>query len=494
MKRIPYTLKILMPGFLAAQVIAAIQVYVSNRGLYQTLIDLAGAGHLVVPNGHVMPRLLEPGTALAGALFFTLSLGAGLSVLSFAAAWIWERLLSRKKMRLIPFALFWGILIILPNIRGFSPFVSLYLLLIPPLVFFITSKVIPPRTGKRPVLKEMVQVVPLVIIAVLWGASMNEWFFLNVRDTLLLSNPAGSRVNDFYYTYTLYPAEVFKTLQQKTLKTCRIAGVPDAALASSLETTLARFDYLAVDPPARADLTVGERDGTLFFEHEGAVLVKCAPVDFIARPAETLREFSTQSDGNLFFRRITFFSLAAGLPVALYMILYGLCRCALSFFMNAERASLAALLVCLASGTVLVVPFYMQGDEVVPDRVAMTMESPDWRQRVAALRTIDRANLEVGNYPSYRKMIASTHVAERYWIAFVLGKSRRPETYPDIVTLLDDPHPNVVCKAIEALGKRGGDGAIEDLKRRIGTSDHWYVQWYAYRALRSLGWKQTRST
>ena len=483
-----------MPGLLAAHVIATFQVYASNRGLYQTLTALAGAGYLVVPNERVMPRLLEPGTALAGALFFTLSLGAGLTILSFAAAWIWDRLLLRKKMLLIPFALLWGILIALPNIRGFSPFVSLYLLLIPPLVFLITAKVLPPRTGKRLVLTEMAQVIPLVLIAALWGAFMNEWIFLNVRDTLLLSNPAGIRVNDFYYTYTLYPAEVFKTLQQKTLKTCRITGIPDAALAASLERTLARFDYLAVDVPARADLTVRERDGTLFFEHEGAVLVKCTPDDFLARPTETLREFSRQGNGNLFFRRITFFSLAVGLPVALYIILYGLCRFALSFFMNAGRASLAALVACLAAGIVLVVPFYIQGDAASPDRVAAAMESPDWRERVAALRTIDRAGMEIGNYPAYRKMPASSHVAERYWIAFVLGKSQRPETYADIVTLLDDPHPNVVCKAIEALGKRGDSRAIEELKGRIRTSDHWYVQWYAYRALRSLGWKQTKST
>jgi len=27
---------------------------------------------------------------------------------------------------------------------------------------------------------------------------------------------------------------------------------------------------------------------------------------------------------------------------------------------------------------------------------------------------------------------------------------------------------------------------------RIKTSDHWYKQWYAYRTLRRLGWKQSR--
>jgi len=29
--------------------------------------------------------------------------------------------------------------------------------------------------------------------------------------------------------------------------------------------------------------------------------------------------------------------------------------------------------------------------------------------------------------------------------------------------------------------------------KRIETSDDWYNQWYAYRALRNLGWKQSKS-
>lgn len=493
MKRLPYTVQILIPGLLAVHIIAAIQVYVSNRDLYRTLADLAAAGYLIVPNELVMPSLLEPSVALAGALFFTFSLGAGLTVLSLFAAWVWDRIFLRKNAFLISCVFLWGMLVTLPNVRKFSPFVSLYFFLIPPLVFYVTAKSLPPLTGGRRALGEAAHVIPFVIIAALWGTSMNEWFFLNFRDTFLLSNPAGIRVNDFYYRYTLYPAEAFKTLQQKTLKTCRITGVADVARVASLADTLARFDYCVVDSPAHADLTLREQDGALLFERDGAVLVKGTTKDFLARPGEALREFSQQSDGNLFFRRITFLALAAGLPAALYIMIWGLTRFLLSFLMSTKRTSIAASIVCLAAGMALGVSFYVKSDAVPPDRVAAALESHDWRVRVAALRTIDHTGMEIGDFPSYRNMIAGPHVAERYWIAFMLGKSRFPGTYPDIVVLLNDPHPNVVCKAIEALGKRGDTGTIEVVKERLRTSDNWYVQWYAYRAMRSLGWKQRKS-
>jgi HEAT repeat protein len=81
-------------------------------------------------------------------------------------------------------------------------------------------------------------------------------------------------------------------------------------------------------------------------------------------------------------------------------------------------------------------------------------------------------------------------VPERYWLARALGVSRHPETYPNLLAFLDDAHPNVVSMAFYALGQRGDRRAIKEILRRIETSDHWYNQWYAYRALRQLGWKQ----
>jgi len=50
----------------------------------------------------------------------------------------------------------------------------------------------------------------------------------------------------------------------------------------------------------------------------------------------------------------------------------------------------------------------------------------------------------------------------------------------------------VVSMAFYALGQRGDVRAIREIKGRIETSDDWYNQWHAYKALRALGWKQSR--
>ena len=63
--------------------------------------------------------------------------------------------------------------------------------------------------------------------------------------------------------------------------------------------------------------------------------------------------------------------------------------------------------------------------------------------------------------------------------------------------------PRAVSILVRAGLDRGLDEAERALKhalhvlngiiKRIETSTHWYNQWHAYRALRTLGWKQRRS-
>jgi HEAT repeat protein len=101
--------------------------------------------------------------------------------------------------------------------------------------------------------------------------------------------------------------------------------------------------------------------------------------------------------------------------------------------------------------------------------------------------------MDVSDFQAYQGMLASPHIPERYWLVRALGVSKQPEAYEDLLTFLDDPHPNVVCMAFYALGRRGDKRAVSEIIKRIETSDHWYNQWYAYKALRRLGWRQRKS-
>jgi len=122
--------------------------------------------------------------------------------------------------------------------------------------------------------------------------------------------------------------------------------------------------------------------------------------------------------------------------------------------------------------------------------LAETLESEHWQERVAALKIIQKKGMEVSDFQAYQGMLASPHIPERYWLVRALGVSKQPEAYEDLLTFLDDPHPNVVCMAFYALGRRGDKRAVKEIMKRIETSDHWYNQWYAYKALRALGWRQ----
>jgi HEAT repeat protein len=90
-------------------------------------------------------------------------------------------------------------------------------------------------------------------------------------------------------------------------------------------------------------------------------------------------------------------------------------------------------------------------------------------------------------------MLASPHIPERYWLVRALGVSRKLETYQDLLGFLNDPQPNVVSKAFHALGQRGDRRAVREIIKRIEISDDWDNQWYAYKALRALGWTQKTS-
>ncbi len=46
---------------------------------------------------------------------------------------------------------------------------------------------------------------------------------------------------------------------------------------------------------------------------------------------------------------------------------------------------------------------------------------------------------------------------------------------------------------MEAIAQRRDRGAVREILKRLQTSQDWYFQLYAYRALRALGWNQTAS-
>ncbi len=492
--RFPYPAKALLLGLLVAQVIAAIQVYLSNLDLYRSLAAIQASGYLTIPNQHIMPSLQDFAPAFLGGLFFTFSVGAGLSFLSLAAAWLWHRVFSRNRLILIVFLLLWlGSLVVLNN-RGFSIGATCYFFAIPPVVFLATLRWMPPPPGQRVWVRGLVHTIPVVVLALLWTSQIDSHFFVDFRDIFLLSNPVGTKINDFYYDYTLFPAEVFKSLDQKTLKTCSLQNLKKEPLLARVERELLNYDYLDVGTDDAVDLKVVQDGNMLAFKHGERTILQTTPADFLSHPGAALHEFSVKIDKQGLFRLLTFYSLLVGLPLTLYVILHTLIRLLCCFFLPVRTSSLIASILCLIVGLSILIPFqYMRGTDIDLKDIPQALASESWQERVAALRIIEQKKLEVSSFQPYPHLLASPHIAERYWLVKGLAVSRRPETYRDLLAFLDDPHPNVVSMAFYGLGQRGDWRAVSEILTRIKTSDHWYNQWYGYKALRALGWKQRKS-
>jgi hypothetical protein len=351
-----YPAAAMLTGLAPAQTIATIQVYLSNRSLYHALTTIHGTEYLTGPNQQVMGRLQELTTALCGGLFFTLSAGAGICLLSFAAAWLWDRVCQRKTVFLVLMLLMWAGLAAGVNLRGFSPFTSLYFFVIPPVVFASALKWMPDGNRNQPWRTGLLHVIPIMVLGLLWAPQMKRDLFINIRDHILLSNPQGERIVNFYYQYTLYPAEVIKPLDRKLLKTCTLEAIPEGPYKSELRKSLSTHDWIETVNFEDVDLVLTCSGSELLLKNGSGTVLKIPKKDFLAHPAAHLKRFSSAADRHVFFRQFTFHSLLTGFPITLYIFLYSLVFLILGRWIEPGIASLASAGLCFSAGLLMLMP------------------------------------------------------------------------------------------------------------------------------------------
>jgi hypothetical protein len=482
------------PGLVVAQIIGTLQVYLSNVELYAKMEAISAARFLAIPNQQVMPHLQEIESAICGGLFFTLSVGAGISLFSFAAAWVWLRFSSRNTLLLLLLIAIWVGLLLFINLQGIILLPTLYALFIPPLVFMITLKLMSADHDTLLATKYMIHVVPIFILVGLWFTQYDRYLFLDLRDYLLLSNPVTKKISDFYYSYTLYSAEAFKSQSQKLLKTVRSKDSNNRPLSGSVEKALIHYDYLPVDHIKQTDLFINKENETLSFFHHGRKILQTSVQDFLTDTSKMLNQFSLKNDRYVNFRQITFLSLLFGYPLLLYILSHAIFWVVLELFVGSRKAMAMASIICFIISVGLLIQFHMaRRHSFEKDNINRSLHSERWQTRVAALRAIHEDDMEIGNYINTFDAMKSPHIPERYWLAKALAKSRKPDTHGLLLSLVEDPNPNVVSAAFSALAQRQDRRAVKTIIKKIKISKNWYSQVYAYKALRALGWKQTKS-
>lgn len=465
-----------LAGLLIAQLLSTFYVWQSDLDLFNALSAINAAGYIPVPNERVMPTLTSFLPACYGGLFFTLSIGAALSLLSYAAVSVWNKL--RRDRRASAFLMiFWMGGIVFSNLNGFCAIATSFWLLIPAVVSFLTVKQISPVSDQKTNIRQIwIHPAAALIIIVLGITQMNINVFLNFRDNLLLSNPIGLRLNNFYYDYTLYAAEVFKSPSQKLLKTCRLS-IDDKSLKERVEKQLLYYDYFCVDGDISFDLEMNRAEAEKFLQ----------------QPSQYLKNFSETSDRHAFFRTSVWLSVLVLPFFILYGCIYGLFRIISVWFRHFPRITIGTVLFFCGISIVSVLIYQQNKSEKPVQNLASAIMSDNRQQRFDALRWIATSGfVDIAEF-DVSKILNSPDIPERHWLIRALGRSSSPKAYNIMIKLTDDPQFNIVYTAYAMLGRRGDRRAIPEILKRLPVSDNWYVQNYAYKSLRKLGWRQSKS-
>jgi hypothetical protein len=496
MKRRLYAPTVLIVGLLSAQIVATAQVYLSNLNLLRTVEAVMGSGYLAVPNALVAERLDSLATAMAGGLFFTLSIGTGLSLATLIGVWLWDRAFRRRRKAIYFFLLAWVAGIVLVNGNGLNLAACAYLVAVPLVTGFAAVRLLPARTTLVSPAGVFWPVSAAIVLALMWGLVLDRHMFSNIRDHLLLGNRTGQSITNSYYAYTLFAAEAFKSLEQRQIRTCVLGNDLDRANWVRLEQTVRIHDYLPIPAGYPADLTIGRHTDKdrLSLENKHRTVLSVAEVDLLGSPDKVLKAYSDKQDRNRMFRAMTLACLLLGFPLALFIFLF----CALGvlpdLLLTAAVSDLIAAVICILVGGILLVPVYRGNTAtVVPANFSAAISAPSPIIRIAALRQACEDRRDVAAEVKKQGTGNSPHIAERYWLARSLAYTKDPAAHAMLLGLADDSAPIVACQAIWALGQRNNQAAVPAIISRINTSSHWYIQMYGYRALRNLGWVQPRS-
>lgn len=481
---------LLLSGFVLAQILSTIHLFFSNAVLYDRLFAVHNAGYLAVPNIQTIKHLKDWTPAFNGGLFFSLTSGIGLGIVSICMAWAWQCLFTKKKSVLIVLGLIWAASLIMVNHNGFSSLITTYLIFIPCFIFLLFGKLFPLNDRTSAPTYLFFHMALFILFSIGCASQMKAEKFLDIRDFLFLGNPTGMKINAFYYDNSLYSANYFKSFSQKLIKTCDLESIPNEPLKKKLGLLLSRFDYLAIKSPAPIDLIITATNATIHLSHKEKIILSIPVQEFFHSPQQTLRLFESKIDQHAIFRTITMVALLFVGALLLYSTTFLL---PFSLYRKLMRPIWAAMTAALTCSLILFIVFLKPGNHTEtsnPEDISNSLRSNNAITRIKTLRHIVDQKMDISVYPESETIALHGTIPERYWLAKALALSRKPNSRNTLLRLLEDNHFNVVCMALYSMGKQGRTADIPIILRKIKTSDNWYVQWYAYKALRNLGWYQ----
>ncbi len=496
MKRRLYAPTVLLAGLLSAQIVATAHVYLSNLELLQATETILRSGYLAVPNAHVATRLSSLSTAFAGGLLFTASIGAGLSMVTLAAIWLWDRIFRRRRRVVFFYLLIWSTGLVLINGQGWNLVATTYLVVVPSITAVAALQLMPKRTTLLSPSGVLWPVSAALVLALLWSLVLDRHMFTNIRDHLLLGNRIGRSITMAYYDYTLFPAEAFKSLAQKQIRTMVFHDSVDPASRNRIGQRLRSHDYLPIAAGYPADLTISLDTDTsqVSLNNGNHTVIRVPEQQLLVETGKVLTDYANRLDRNRVFRMLTLICLMIGFPLVLFTFGFSILGSLPNLFLTVKLSDIVAAVLCVLVGGILLWPVYLgHATPLGSDNGADRFAAASTTTRIAALRHACDQGRDVAAQARNHALEKSPAIAERYWLARSLACSGDPAADAMLSALANDSVPIVACQAVWAMGERQQYKVIPELIHRIERSSHWYMQMYTYRSLRKLGWVQPQS-
>ncbi|TAL16046.1 HEAT repeat domain-containing protein [bacterium] len=426
-------------GFLTGFVTGFSRTYFSTKHLYEKNLALRDAGLIPLPGEGHYETLASLKPALAGGFFYALALGVGTAALAFLFGTLLRFFAPQRRKAFFPFALIPPLLVLLSGDVTLA--MALFIIVIPCGLSGLSGEQLRPKEALEPVLATL-----LLLLSALPVFFSETGGFTMVRNALL-NNSALRTVSDFYYEWTLYPAESIKPLEVLSQPVGRVSPEIEGQTLKVLERSAGKLGILLVKSEKGGDFEFILKDGAVYLSRKGVFVLW--PEKSQAGQAAAFKEFSGKTDAAKPLRKTMLASLLFGGVLAVTTGLYKL-SLLLSAKLRRESFVVLAIILFLLSS----------------------------RGEAEFVRLEKTASVE-----EVRTALGSSDPAVRLYGA--RGAVRYPkELEEDLFTAIEDPVLNVRYSAVTALGGAGSARSREKLLEILKSPREWYVKDRAWWALK----------
>ncbi|MDY0132876.1 MAG: hypothetical protein RBR53_09410 [Desulforegulaceae bacterium] len=459
---------IFLPSLFTAHILWTIFIFLSNKELLEKSKALKIENNILISPAGLAAKGLEMfSTGFFSAVFFTFTAGVFFTFTGVFLGFLYSKSKNKLKTFLIIFYIF--LLILIGYLLG-DYFANI---LIGILSFFLTIKL------KPNIYFTKIYILPIIALAIIPFLYNGNSFFSDFRDKVLLTNSFGKAINNFYYKFTLYPAEIIKSPLKKQLKTAQLIGFNHSE-QKHLESVLEKYNYFHLkNKNVKKDIKIFK------FKNKVNLKTKNLELDFDCKSflsdTDKIIIKIAEKQQSPFLIKITIVGFVIFLPILLIfsfsIFLKTLFKLIFSNKTSEISTSVSFILILYL---VLFPVFNSSFNEKLT--IEKEINSTNKFKRINALKYIYQNKIK---FPVSDKNLNSSYDAERYW-AVLNFPIKTPKDLDKIIKKTRDDNINVRCKAYQRIGtispfyEKHYKMASEFLNSDYYKIKDWYVQWYAY--------------